>query len=183
MTILSDKQIASLCKPRRFGPPPMLDPYVGTKHLFGLTYGPSSFGYDIRLGKIFIKYHPNGTIIDPKDISTAEYLEYESVVPFAMAPGDFILAHSLETFNMPPDVTGIVHDKSTYARCGISVQNTVIEAGWSGVFTLEITNHNCCPVQLYPGEGIAQIIFYRGETPRTEYFGKYQNQTGVTLPR
>lgn len=178
--ILNDHQIYKLCKDRK---QPMLDPYVEVKSSTGLTFGPSSFGYDIRLGNIFIKYDRNNQCVDPKDVSQVGYFEVNSTVPVILDPGDFVLGHSLEKFTMPHTVTGFVKDKSTYARCGIAIQNTVIEAGWEGILTIEISNHNCCPVKLYPGEGIAQVIFHEGKYPSAAYKGKYQNQTGVTLPR
>ena len=98
----------------------------------------------------------------------------------------FVLAHTVEWLKMPADVTGIIHDKSTYARLGCALQNTVIEAGWEGQITLEITNHNARPVVLRAGCGIAQIVFHRGVPCRSPYSarsGKYQGQSGVTPPR
>lgn len=96
---------------------------------------------------------------------------------FELAPGDFTLLSTMERFVMPTDVVGIVHDKSTWARRGLAVQNTVIEPGWTGYLTLEVTNHGHDVIQCWSGVGIAQIIFHRLDEPTEEpYDGKYQNQ-------
>lgn len=96
---------------------------------------------------------------------------------FELGPGDFMLLSTMERFVMPNDVVGIVHDKSTWARRGLAVQNTVIEPGWSGYLTLEVTNHGSETIQCWSGVGIAQIVFHRLDEPtETPYDGKYQNQ-------
>lgn len=88
-----------------------------------------------------------------------------------------MLLSTMERFTMPNDVVGIVHDKSTWARRGLAVQNTVIEPGWSGYLTLEVTNHGHDVIQCWGGVGIAQIIFHRLDEPTDmPYDGKYQNQ-------
>ena len=120
-----------------------------TKHN-GMSYGLSMAGYDVR-------------------VSLKEQV--------TLYPGDFILAVTLEHFDMPSDVLGIVHDKSTWARQGIAVQNTVIEPGWKGYLTLEITNHGKAAVVLTPGDPIAQIVCHQLDEPTEQpYDGKYQNQ-------
>jgi dCTP deaminase len=114
----------------------------------GMTFGLSCHGYDIRIAERL-------------------YLE----------PGNFVLASSIERFDMPDDICGIVHDKSTWARCGIACQNTVIEAGWRGYLTLEISNHSDMPQQIAAGSPIAQIVFHMLDEPTEQpYAGKYQDQ-------
>jgi dCTP deaminase len=179
--ILSDEDIARLS----YKEPPLIMPYLKDKVSEGVSYGPSSFGYDIRLGYNAAVYKHDRNVIDPKGVleDQVHRLRFGDS-PFELPPGGFILSHSVEFFNLPPYITGLVKDKSTYARCGIAVQNTVLEAGWCGQVTLEITNHANRPVKLYPGEGIAQVIFMKGQHACLEpYRGKYQNQVGVTLPR
>jgi dCTP deaminase len=105
---------------------------------------------------------------------------------FVLRPREFVLAHTIETLDMPRDCLGLVKDKSSLARCGLTVQNTVLEPGWRGQITLEIYNNGPRPVLLRAGQGIAQVIFERGEPCLVSYAdrqGKYQDQRGVTLPR
>lgn len=112
------------------------------------TYGLSACGYDIRLAEAH-KIHPGG----------------------------FVLASAMEYFDMPADIVGIVHDKSTWARRGLAVQNTVIEPGWRGYLTLEITNHSDVEVELPVGTPIAQVLFHKLDQPTViPYDGKYQDQ-------
>jgi dCTP deaminase len=143
--ILSDKQINGLC----LSDNPMLKPYCETKEVSkGVSYGQSSYGYDIRLGNVLKeigqvknKWGESCTIIDPENPDRVMWSKHTvDKVPFIIEPNTFILAVSMEEFNMPKNVTGLVKDKSTYARIGIAVQNTVIEAGWKSYLTLEITN-------------------------------------------
>ena len=110
-------------------------------------------------------------------------LRTTQVEQFILRSGEFVLAHTLETFKIPDNVTGLIKDKSTYARLGVAVQNTVLEAGWYGQPTLDISNHSPRPVVLLVGWGVAQIQFYQGEPCNSPYVGKYQGQGGVTLPR
>lgn len=176
--LLSDNEIEKLSRENG-----LICPYVAekTRPSSGLSYGPSSYGYDIRLGNEFIFYndkHP----IDPKEIRFKPNKQ-RHIDPFLIYPGGFCLATSMEYLRIPPDVTGLVKDKSTYARCGIAVQNTVLEAGWAGQITLEISNHAPAAVMIYPGDGIAQILFELGNTKcNNEYNGRYQSQVGVTTP-
>lgn len=125
-----------------------------TKHN-GMTYGVGPAGYDVR-----VEFDEEG--------------KYETAI---LCPGEFILASTIERFIMPKDLLGIVHDKSTWARLGIAVQNTVIEPGWCGWLTLEITNHSNKIVSIQRGDPIAQIVFhYLDEPASVAYDGKYQNQ-------
>jgi dCTP deaminase len=123
-------------------------PFLERGRLYGMSYGLSAAGYDIR-------------------VAQDKWL----------GPGQFALLSSLEHFRMPTDVLGVVHDKSTLARLGLALQNTIIEPGWSGFLTLEVTNHSWGLRRIRAGQPIAQIIFHRLEEPTEEpYAGKYQNQ-------
>ena len=187
--ILSDKQIKGLC----LSDNPMLKPYCETKEVSkGVSYGQSSYGYDIRLGNVLKeigqvknKWGESCTIIDPENPDRVMWSKHTvEQVPFIIEPNTFVLAVSMEEFNMTNNVTALVKDKSTYARIGIAVQNTVIEAGWKGYLTLEITNHSKYKVALHPNTGIAQVIFFKGENCENPYpkTGKYQNQQSEPTP-
>ena len=153
------------------------------------SYGLSSYGYDIRLGEEFIEYTTNYPgDLDPRTPGTLkegkQYSKRQTSDTLVLPAGGFVLGHSMEVLTMPHDVVAMVKDKSTYARLGVTVQNTVLEPGWTGQITLEITNHNSRPVILLVGEGIAQLMFWKGKPCMTPYGnGKYQDQTGAVLPR
>lgn len=120
----------------------------------GVSYGLSGHGYDVRI---------------------AESLE--------LRPGDFVLASTIERFDMPPDLAAVVHDKSTWIRRGLSVFNTVIESGWRGHLTLELTLHGPLKLFIPAGVGIAQILFHRlDEATEQPYAGKYQDQRAGPQP-
>lgn len=180
MTVLSDYEIQQA---------EMISPMVDKKN-GSPSYGLSSYGYDIRLGKEFICYnmgYPHA--LDPSHpeqlVQGEDYSIHEADKYYQLPAKSFVLAHSAETITMPDDVVAMVKDKSTYARLGVTVQNTVLEPGWCGQITLEITNHNVRPVLLLVGLGIAQVVFWRGRTCNTPYLasGKYQFQEGVVMPR
>lgn len=143
-------------------------PIVGMVHqkhrLHGVSYGLAEAGYDIRL-KQDILFLPRENIISLRDGPTI----------YKESPGRFVLASAMEEFDMPDDLVGVVHDKSTWARQGVSVFNTVIEPGWKGFLTLEIVFHGQERVRLPAGAGIAQVLFHKLFEPAT-YEGKYQNQ-------
>lgn len=151
-----------------------------------VSFGLTSFGYDIRLGTTFVEYQSGYDINDPKapsSLRTATYTDDH----FVIQPSAFVLAHSAEHFQIPSDIVGICVGKSTYARLGIHVLVTPLEPGWRGYLTLEIANLSNVPVKLYANEGIAQIMFHEGDVPWTTYAdrgGKYQDQAQtVVLPR
>ena len=152
-----------------------------------LSYGLSSFGYDIRLGSKFRminqKLDKTG-VIDPKHIDPCLFASYDAKV-FELPPFSYVLGESFETFNIPDDIFVILLGKSTLARAGIILNVTPGEPDWSGKWTVEIFNATPCVVRLYAGEGIGQATFWRGKTPNVSYGdrgGKYQNQPGVILP-
>ncbi|MFA5035635.1 MAG: dCTP deaminase [Candidatus Izemoplasmatales bacterium] len=168
----------------------MIEPFYSKGRITGrLSYGVSSYGYDLTLGNIFkvFKRKPEGGIIDPKaefDQTLLETLVGETCL---IPPNSFVLAHSVEYFKIPRDIITIVLGKSTYARCGLVVNLTALEPEWEGQVTIEISNTTPIAVKVYAGEGIAQVIFLRAEkvcnVSYADKKGKYQNQTGVTLAR
>lgn len=178
MSILPDGQIIKLAHEG------MITPFVPNKERSaGPSFGMSSYGYDARLGNEFAQYKRAGaTPLHPNQVDETDVHRTTEASVFLLYPGEFVLAHTLETFRIPNDVTALVKDKSTYARLGVAVQNTILEAGWYGQPTLEISNHNSRPVVLLVGWGVVQIQFYRGEPCEYPYIGKYQGQGGVTLP-
>jgi len=170
----------------------MIEPYHdGLCEAGVISYGQTSFGYDIRASQdwqIFTDIYCGE--IDPKNIDpgcfqcrtvTASKGNYIKI-----PPNSYALTSSLEYIKMPRNVTGVCVGKSTYARCGIHVNVTPLEAGWEGHITIEISNGTRLPVRVYPGEGIMQVLFFEGEQPRTSYAdrkGKYQGQRGITHAR
>lgn len=152
-----------------------------------ISYGVSSYGYDIRVADEFrIFTNVNSTVVDPKNFDAAAFVEFKGDIA-TIPPNSFALARSVEYIRMPRDVTGIVLGKSTYARVGIVTNFTPLEAGWQGYITIEISNTTPLPARIYANEGIAQILFFESdEDCRTSYAdrnGKYQNQQGITLAR
>lgn len=152
-----------------------------------ISYGLSSFGYDIRLAdefKIFTNVH--SAIVDPKHFDPKSFVEVKGdhcIIP----PNSFILARSFERIKMPKNLLAICLGKSTYARCGLIVNVTPLEPGWEGYITLEVSNTTPLPAKVYANEGIAQLLFFEGHAaPEVTYDsrkGKYQNQVGVQLPK
>lgn len=176
---LADYEIRALCQSDD-----LITPFIDKK-TGNPSYGLSSYGYDLTLGAGFIEYRSTTKLLDPIQLDPAASFKFNEWEFIILMPGQFILAHTVETVRMPNNLLGKICDKSTLARCGIDVKNTVIEPGFVGQITLEITNGNNIPVKLHVGKGIAQIIFYPGEPCETPYgeTSKYQNQTGVTLPK
>lgn len=157
-----------------------------------ISYGVSSYGYDIRVSNEFKVFKNSlSRIVDPKNLDTGCFddVEVNAEAPnnyIIIPPNSFALARTVEHFNIPRDVTVLCVGKSTYARVGIIVNTTPFEAGWRGHATMEISNSTPLPVKVYANEGIAQAIFFRGNPCLTSYAdrkGKYQDQTGITLPR
>ena len=151
-----------------------------------VSYGTSSYGYDIRCSTEFkIFTNINSTIVDPKAFDQKNFVDYSGEVCI-IPPNSFALARTVEYFRIPRNVLTICLGKSTYARCGIIVNVTPLEPEWRGRITIEISNTTPLPAKIYAGEGIAQILFLRTGAPcRTSYAdrqGKYQDQQGLTLP-
>jgi dCTP deaminase len=183
MSIKSDTWIAEMA--RKFG---MIDPFVAEQvREEVVSYGLSSYGYDIRVADEFKVFtNINTTVIDPKAFDTRSFVDIQNdicIVP----PNSFALARTVEYFRIPRDVLTLCLGKSTYARCGIIVNVTPFEPEWEGTATLEISNTTPLPARIYANEGIAQVLFFQSdETCATSYAdkkGKYQSQQSVTLPR
>lgn len=152
MSILSDWDIQNRVKAGTL----LINPWEPqAKQTLGMSYGLSCCGYDIRLGWIGMQK------------------EEATLLP----PGGFILCSSLEEMSLPTDLCGVVHDKSSWARQGLALQNTVLEPGWRGWITLELSNHGTNSIRLLRGQPIAQVLFHQlASRARTPYNGKYQNQ-------
>ena len=151
-----------------------------------VSYGLSSFGYDIRVSKHFrIFTNVYGSVVDPKAFDPRGLVEVESDVCL-IPPNSFALALSVETFRIPKNVLTLCVGKSTYARCGIIVNVTPFEPGWEGRAVLEISNTTPLPAKVYADEGLAQVLFFESETPcevsYADRCGKYQHQDDIALP-
>ena len=186
MAIKSDRWI------RRMAEQGMIDPYepgqvsmvAGQKVV---SYGTSSYGYDIRCSSEFkIFTNINSAIVDPKAFDESSFVDFEGsccIIP----PNSFALARTVEYFRIPRNVLTICLGKSTYARCGIIVNVTPFEPEWEGHVTLEFSNTTPLPARVYANEGVAQVLFFESdevcEVSYKDRKGKYQGQSGVTLPR
>ena len=152
-----------------------------------ISYGTSSYGYDVRCSNEFkIFTNINSAIVDPKGFDQTSFVDLESDV-CVIPPNSFALARTVEYFRIPRTVLTICLGKSTYARCGIIVNVTPLEPEWEGHVTLEFSNTTPLPAKIYANEGVAQMLFLESDEPcETSYRdrgGKYQGQTGVTLPK
>ncbi|MFI4981229.1 MAG: dCTP deaminase [Nevskiales bacterium] len=152
-----------------------------------VSYGVSSYGYDVRCADEFkIFTNINSTIVDPKAFDPKSFVDFQGgccVIP----PNSFALARTVEYFRIPRNVLVICLGKSTYARCGIIVNVTPLEPEWEGHVTLEFSNTTTLPAKIYANEGVAQMLFLESdevcETSYRDRGGKYQGQRGVTLPK
>ncbi|MCP4709127.1 MAG: dCTP deaminase [Planctomycetes bacterium] len=152
-----------------------------------ISFGVSSFGYDIRVSNRFrIFTNVFGSVVDPKAFDPKGLIDVENEVCL-IPPNSFALALSVEWFRIPAHVLTLCVGKSTYARCGIIVNVTPFEPGWEGKAVLEISNTTPLPAKVYAGEGLAQVLFFASDTPcKTSYAdrkGKYHQQNDITLPR
>ncbi len=183
MAIKSDRWIRRMAEQHA-----MIEPFSPAQVREGvISYGLSSFGYDIRVAdeyKVFTDVF--SVIVDPKSFDPRSFVDIKGdhcIIP----PRSFALARTLEYFRIPADVLVVCVGKSTYARCGIIVNVTPLEPEWEGHLTLEISNTTPLPAKIYSNEGLAQLLFFQGdEVPEVTYAmknGKYQRQQGVTLPR
>ncbi len=151
-----------------------------------VSYGTSSYGYDVRCSTHFKVFtNINSAVVDPKSFDANSFVNVESDVCI-IPPNSFALASTVEYFRIPRNVLTICLGKSTYARCGIIVNVTPLEPEWAGHITLEFSNTTPLPAKIYANEGVAQLVFLESTEPcETSYQdrgGKYQGQTGVTLP-
>ena len=152
-----------------------------------ISFGTSSYGYDIRCAPEFKVFtNINSTIVDPKNFDAGSFVDVSSEV-CVIPPNSFALARTVEYFRIPRDVLTICLGKSTYARCGIIVNVTPLEPEWEGHVTLEFSNTTPLPAKIYANEGVAQVLFLQSdeqcEVSYRDRGGKYQGQRGVTLPR
>ena len=166
----------------------MIEPFVDEQVREGVvSYGLSSYGYDIRVADEFKVFtNINTTVIDPKNFDPRSFVDIKAdlcIVP----PNSFALARTIEYFRIPRDILTVCLGKSTYARCGIIVNVTPFEPEWEGFVTLEISNTTPLPAKIYANEGIAQVVFLQSdemcERSYADKKGKYRKQTGVTLPK
>src|SRR5438874_1159116 len=164
-----------------------IEPFADGSHRPGvISYGVSSYGYDVRVGrhfKVFTDVY--GAIVDPKQFNPRSFVDIEDDVCI-IPPNSFALAATVETFEIPRNVLATCLGKSTYARCGIIVNVTPLEPEWRGKITIEISNTTPLPAKIYANEGIAQILFFKAdqvcEKSYADKKGKYQDQKGLTLP-
>ncbi|HEX6078433.1 MAG TPA: dCTP deaminase [Methylomirabilota bacterium] len=152
----------------------------------GISFGLSSYGYDIRIADEFkIFTNINNSIVDPKSFDPRSFVDYQGEVAL-IPPNSFALGRSVEYFKIPRNVLTICVGKSTYARCGIITNVTPFEPEWEGYVTLEISNTTPLPAKIYANEGIAQVLFFESdeacETSYADRQGKYQGQQGIVLP-
>ena len=183
MSIKADKSIKRMVLEHE-----MISPFVEDQVREDIiSYGLSSYGYDVRIANEFkIFTNLNSTIVDPKNFDPKSFVDFTGdmcIIP----PNSFALGRTVEYFKIPRNVMTLCVGKSTYARCGIITNVTPLEPGWQGHITLEISNTTPLPAKIYAGEGIAQILFFESdeqcETSYADKKGKYQSQTGVTLPK
>ncbi len=187
MTIKSDRWIRDMVRRER-----MIEPFEPqqVRRIDGdrvISYGVSSYGYDVRCAaefKVFTNIH--SAIVDPKNFDERSFVDITGdtcIVP----PNSFALASTVEYFRIPRDVLTLCVGKSTYARCGIIVNVTPLEPEWEGHVTLEFSNTTNLPAKIYANEGVAQLVFFQSdevcETTYRDRGGKYQGQKGVTPPR
>jgi dCTP deaminase len=166
----------------------MIEPFVENQVREGvISYGVSSYGYDIRVTDDFkIFTNVNNAIVDPKHFDPNSFVDFKGDV-CVIPPNSFVLARTVEYFRIPRNVLTICLGKSTYARCGLIVNVTPFEPEWEGFVTLEISNTTPLPARVYAHEGIAQVLFFESDEPcETSYAdrkGKYQSQQTIVLPR
>lgn len=183
MSIKADKWIRRMALEHK-----MIEPFVdGQVRDNVISYGLSSYGYDIRVTnefKIFTNVH--SAVVDPKHFNPDSFIDYTGDI-CVIPPNSFVLAQTVEYFRIPRNVLTVCLGKSTYARCGLIVNVTPFEPEWEGYVTLEISNTTPLPARVYANEGIAQVLFFESdeacETSYADRKGKYQNQQSIVLPR
>lgn len=183
MAVKCDRWIRRMAKEHE-----MIAPFADSQVREGvISYGVSSYGYDLRVADEFkIFTNVNTTIVDPKHFDARSLVEYKGDVCI-VPPNSFALARSVEYFKIPRNVLTVCVGKSTYARCGIIVNVTPLEPEWEGFVTLEISNTTPLPARVYSNEGLCQIVFFESdelcEVSYKDKKGKYQAQQGIVLPR
>jgi dCTP deaminase len=183
MGVKPDSWIRKMAKEEK-----MIEPFVDGQVREGvISYGLSSYGYDIRVTdefKIFTNVH--SAIVDPKHFNPDSFIDYKGDI-CVIPPNSFVLARTVEYFRIPRNVITICLGKSTYARCGLIVNVTPFEPEWEGYVTMEISNTTPLPARVYANEGIAQVVFMEAdevcEVSYADRKGKYQRQESIVLPR
>jgi len=190
MSIKSDKWIRAMCQQQG-----MINPFEPgqVKERNGeriVSFGTSSYGYDIRCADEFKVFtNLNSTIVDPKSFDENSFVDVSGKGYCIIPPNSFALARTIEYFRIPRNVLTVCLGKSTYARCGIIVNVTPFEPEWEGYVTLEFSNTTPLPAKVYANEGVAQVLFFAAdgddvcEVSYRDRGGKYQKQHGVTLPK
>lgn len=186
MSIKSDTWIRKMAEQHQ-----MIEPFASQQVRYHgdhkvISYGTSSYGYDVRCAdefKVFTNIY--SAVVDPKAFDERSFVDIKAPVCI-IPPNSFALARTVEYIKIPRNIMTICLGKSTYARCGIIVNVTPLEPEWEGHVTLEFSNTTTLPARIYANEGVAQIIFLEAdeecETSYKDRQGKYQGQTGVTLP-
>ena len=187
MSIKSDRWIRRMAEGHG-----MIEPFepgqvreVGGRRI--VSYGTSSYGYDVRCAAEFkIFTNINSTIVDPKDFDPNSFVDFTGEICI-IPPNSFALARTVEYFRIPRNVLTVCLGKSTYARCGIIVNVTPLEPEWEGHVTLEFSNTTPLPAKIYANEGVAQMLFFESDevcdVSYRDRGGKYMGQVGVTLPK
>ncbi|GLR13080.1 MULTISPECIES: dCTP deaminase [Chitinimonas] len=190
MSIKSDRWIRKMAEQHGMIEPfePGQVRYVNDQKI--VSYGTSSYGYDIRCADEFKLFtNLNSTVVDPKNFDENSFVDVSGKGYCIIPPNSFALARTVEYFRIPRNVLTICLGKSTYARCGIIVNVTPFEPEWEGYVTLEFSNTTPLPAKIYADEGCAQVLFLEAdpddicETSYKDRGGKYQGQVGVTLPK
>ena len=187
MGVLNDTWIKEMVESHN-----MIEPFEGEQVKGGVSYGLSSYGYDMRISNRFKFYEGRNSVgiitrvLDPKLDNSSLFREIvrEEIV---LNPNSFVLAETVEYFRIPRNVLTIVVGKSTYARLGVGVTITPFEPEWEGTATIQIFNAGHSPVKVYGNEGIAQLIFLHADQGSCEVSykdrqGQYQGQQGIRLP-
>jgi len=187
MSIKSDKWIRRMAQQHG-----MIEPFEAgqVRSVDGakiVSYGTSSYGYDVRCAPEFKVFtNINSTIVDPKAFDEKSFVDLHAAACI-IPPNSFALARTIEYFRIPRSTLVVCLGKSTYARCGIICNVTPLEPEWEGHVTLEFSNTTPLPAKIYANEGVAQMLFLESdevcETSYRDRGGKYQGQRGVTLPR
>ena len=183
MGLKPDKWIKKMALEQR-----MIEPFEEGQIRNGvISYGTSSYGYDIRVADEFkIFTNINSAIVDPKNFDPRSMVDFRGEVCI-IPPNSFALGRTVEYFRIPANVLTICLGNSTYARCGIIVNVTPFEPEWEGYVTLEISNTTPLPAKIYANEGIAQVLFFEGDEPCEITYamkkGKYQGQQSIMLPK
>lgn len=188
MTIKADKWIRRMAQEHDMiepFEPNQIKQHDGAKII---SYGTSSYGYDIRCADEFKLFtNINSTIVDPKNFDANSFVDVSGKGFCIIPPNSFALARTVEYFRIPRNVLTVCVGKSTYARCGIIVNVTPFEPEWEGYVTLEFSNTTPLPAKIYAHEGVAQVLFFESDevcdVSYKDRSGKYQGQHGVTLPK